>query len=53
MDVPPGECTQCWTHAYDKSIHRSQDPDKDCPECMNHLHNGHGNMIVPGKRSWW
>jgi hypothetical protein len=55
VEVPPGECRQCYTHAYDKSIHRSQDQSTDCPGCADHMVNGHPpQMIVPGKsRSWW
>jgi hypothetical protein len=52
-EVPPGECRQCWTHANNREIHRSQDQSKDCPGCVDHMLNGHGNMIVPGRRRWF
>lgn len=38
--VPKGQCPQCWTHAYDRSIHRSQDQSTDCPQCVDHMVNG-------------
>ncbi|MBQ0890826.1 pRL2-8 [Streptomyces sp. RM72] len=54
MDVPPGECRQCWTHAYDKSIHRRLRPREDCPQCVDHMKNGHGSHVVPkSKSTWW
>lgn len=49
---PPGECPQCWQHAYDKSIHRRLAPREDCPQCVDHMRNGHPNL-VPKKASWW
>ncbi|MFH8295039.1 pRL2-8 [Streptomyces sp. NPDC018059] len=36
-DPPPGECVQCWAHAYDKSIHAQLAPDEDCADCLDHL----------------
>ena len=52
--VPPGECIQCWTHAYDPSIHRHLKPREDCPQCVAHMGGNHGNQIVPKKASaWW
>jgi hypothetical protein len=51
---PPGECRQCWRHAHDPSIHRSQDQGQDCAQCVDHMNNGHGNQLVPKKESsWW
>jgi hypothetical protein len=54
--VPPGQCRQCWTHAYDPDIHRKLGPREDCPQCVackNNNH-GHGSLIVPKKASiWW
>jgi hypothetical protein len=38
--APPGECPQCWRHAYDKSIHRSLAPREDCKPCLDHAYNG-------------
>ncbi|MFE9024552.1 pRL2-8 [Streptomyces sp. NPDC007808] len=53
-DTPPGECRQCWQHAHDPSIHRMLGPREDCPQCVDHMINGHGSMIVPNKESiWW
>ncbi|MEU9397725.1 pRL2-8 [Streptomyces sp. NPDC048324] len=43
---PKGECRQCWRHAYDRSIHRGLKPREDCGACVDHMKNGHGNMIV-------
>ncbi|MGV2914475.1 pRL2-8 [Streptomyces alfalfae] len=38
--TPPGQCPQCWAHAYDKSIHRALKPGEDCPPCLDHAYNG-------------
>ncbi|MGW3273961.1 pRL2-8 [Streptomyces kronopolitis] len=55
LNPPPGECRQCWFHAHE--VHKGNllglAPRKDCPECLDHLNNGHGNMIVPGSRRWF
>jgi hypothetical protein len=52
--VPPGECRQCWTHAYDPDIHRRLKPGQDCPECVAHMGSDHDGLIVPKKESrWW
>jgi hypothetical protein len=52
--VPPGECPQCWRHAYDPDIHRRQDQSKDCLQCVDHLVNGcPGGQIVPKKPAMW
>lgn len=54
LSPPPGECTQCWFHAYAREeAHAGLRSGEDCPACMSHLHNGHGNMIVPGSRRWF
>lgn len=54
MDTPPGECRQCWRHANDRSVHRELKPREDCPQCVDHMLNGHGNQLVPKKEfSWW
>ncbi|WP_405474792.1 pRL2-8 [Streptomyces canus] len=37
---PKGQCRQCWTHAYDPDIHRSQDQRTDCAACVDHMKNG-------------
>lgn len=50
--APPGECPQCWRHAHDKAIHRRLAPRQDCPQCVDHMINGHPNL-VPKKSSWW
>ncbi|MFD7534277.1 pRL2-8 [Streptomyces sp. NPDC059819] len=50
--TPPGECPQCWQHAYDRSIHRRLKPREDCPQCVDHMVNGHPD-IVPKKSRWW
>ncbi|ATL28729.1 hypothetical protein [Streptomyces formicae] len=39
MGAPPGDCPQCWQHAYDKSIHRRLKPREDCPQCVDHMVN--------------
>jgi hypothetical protein len=52
MTTPPGQCPQCWQHAHDKSIHRSQDQSQDCAQCVDHMRNGCPN-IVPKKKSSW
>lgn len=53
-EIPPGECRQCWMHANDPDIHRSQDQSKDCPQCIAHMGGNHGGQIVPKRESiWW
>lgn len=53
--VPPGQCRQCWTHAYDPDIHRRLRPDQDCQPCLSHMGgNCPPDQIVPKKESsWW
>ncbi|WP_405673205.1 pRL2-8 [Streptomyces sp. NBC_01530] len=52
--VPPGQCRQCWTHAYDPDIHRRLRPGQDCQPCLDHMGGNHGSQIVPKKASsWW
>lgn len=51
--APPGECRQCWQHAHDPSIHRSQNPREDCGPCVDHMLNGHGDQLVPKDSRWW
>ncbi|MET9366088.1 pRL2-8 [Streptomyces sp. NPDC006632] len=47
LNPPAGQCRQCWYHAYaSKEAHAHLGPRQDCPECMSHMNNGHGNMIV-------
>ncbi|MEU2358845.1 pRL2-8 [Streptomyces misionensis] len=56
LNPPPGECRQCWLHAYDSlDQHRHLGPREDCPECVDHMVNGcPPHMIVPGpKRRWF
>ncbi|MEV7190749.1 pRL2-8 [Streptomyces sp. NPDC093510] len=51
--VRPGECPQCWQHAYDKSIHRALKPGEDCPQCVSHMISG-CPFLTPKKPSrWW
>ena len=44
--APRGECTQCWRHAYDKSIHRKLKPREDCGPCVDHMVNGHPDHMI-------
>ncbi|MEU8672965.1 pRL2-8 [Streptomyces anulatus] len=55
LTPPPGECRQCWLHAYDsRAQHAHLAPREDCPACVAHMLHGHGDMIVPVKRKgWW
>jgi len=47
LNPPAGECRQCWLHAYDsREQHKHLKPREDCPACVDHMLNGHGNMIV-------
>jgi hypothetical protein len=55
VTVPPGECRQCWTHAYDRTIHAHLKWNENCQACLSHLQSNGGcppEQIVPGKRSW-
>jgi hypothetical protein len=47
---PKGQCPQCWSHAYDRDIHRRLGPGQDCQPCLNHKENGCPNKP---KFSWW
>lgn len=52
--VPPGQCIQCWTHAYDRDIHKRLKPGEDCQPCLSHMGGCPPNMIAPKKKSaWW
>ncbi|MFF5401386.1 pRL2-8 [Streptomyces misionensis] len=52
-ETPPGECPQCWQHAYDsRNAHRHLGPREDCPECVDHMRNG-CPYLVPKKASFW
>ena len=51
-ETPPGECPQCWQHAHDPRIHRKLKPREDCPQCVDHMVNGHPNL-VPTTSRWW
>ncbi|WP_330279633.1 pRL2-8 [Streptomyces sp. NBC_00569] len=51
QNTPPGECPQCWQHARDCSIHRRLGSREDCPQCVDHMVNGHPH-IVPKKSRW-
>ena len=55
-ECPPGQCRQCWHHAY--VLHKGNWlgllKEDDCQPCLDHMRNGHGNQVVPKKkRSWW
>lgn len=42
LNPPPGECPQCWLHAYDsRTQHAHLAPREDCPACVDHMLNGH------------
>ncbi|MEU7149189.1 pRL2-8 [Streptomyces sp. NPDC045456] len=53
--TPPGECRQCWHHAYaSREAHARLGPREDCPQCVDHMINGHPeHMVVPKKNGWW
>ncbi|CAL9677829.1 hypothetical protein SUDANB105_08140 (plasmid) [Streptomyces sp. enrichment culture] len=53
MKTPPGQCRQCWRHAHDPKAHRHLKPREDCPQCVDHMLNGHGSDLVPKKASSW
>ena len=48
LNPPKRECRQCWFHAYE--IHKGNwlglAPRKDCPECLDHLVNGHPDHMI-------
>ncbi|MER7050491.1 pRL2-8 [Streptomyces jumonjinensis] len=49
LNPPAGECRQCWFHAYaSREAHKHLGPREDCPDCVSHMNNGHGSMIVKG-----
>lgn len=45
---PRGQCTQCWFHAYaSRQAHANLGSREDCPQCVDHMNNGHpAHMIV-------
>jgi Zn finger protein HypA/HybF involved in hydrogenase expression len=44
---PRGECRQCWYHAYaSREAHAHLGYREDCPQCVDHMLNGHGDQIV-------
>ncbi|MFB8385397.1 pRL2-8 [Streptomyces rubiginosohelvolus] len=44
---PSGECSQCWYHAHaSREAHAHLAPREDCPACVDHMLNGHGDLIV-------
>ncbi|MFJ1900508.1 pRL2-8 [Streptomyces sp. NPDC088115] len=46
-DVPRGECSQCWHHAHaSRQAHAHLAPREDCPDCVDHLHNGHPTNLI-------
>lgn len=52
---PPGECSQCWFHAYaSREAHGHLGPREDCPECVAHMVSGcPAHMITLKKAGWW
>jgi hypothetical protein len=50
LNPPPGECRQCWYHAYARRVaHAGLAPREDCPACMEHLINGCPDHMVVRK----
>ncbi|MGY0466847.1 pRL2-8 [Kitasatospora sp. cg17-2] len=44
---PKNQCRQCWYHAYAKDAHAHLGWREDCPQCVDHMDNGHPeNLIV-------
>lgn len=44
---PPGECRQCWFHAYaSREAHKGLSPREDCPACVDHMINGHPEQMI-------
>ncbi|MGW6874606.1 pRL2-8 [Streptomyces xanthophaeus] len=44
---PRGECTQCWFHAHvSREAHAGLRPRQDCPQCVNHMKNGHPDHVI-------
>lgn len=44
---PPGECRQCWYHAYaSRRAHAHLAPREDCPDCVAHMRNGHPPHLI-------
>ncbi|MFD4263791.1 pRL2-8 [Streptomyces sp. NPDC058534] len=38
LNPPPGQCRQCWFHAYaSREAHRHLAPREDCPQCVSHM----------------
>lgn len=55
-ETPPGECRQCWHHAY--VLHNIWSDgyvpsEGDCQACIACAANGHSGKIVPKKESSW
>lgn len=50
--VEPGACIQCWTHAYDRDIHRRL-RGKDCQPCLNHKEHGCSGFAPKKPSIWW
>ncbi|MEU8764982.1 pRL2-8 [Streptomyces sp. NPDC048659] len=55
LNPPPGECRQCWLHAYDsREQHKGLGPREDCPGCVEHMRSGcPPHLVVPKKPSMW
>ncbi|MFI0510618.1 pRL2-8 [Streptomyces sp. WSLK1-5] len=51
--TPPGQCPQCWQHAYDRSIHRRLRHDEDCLPCLDHKDNGCPTLVPKKESKWW
>ncbi|MFD3565447.1 pRL2-8 [Streptomyces sp. NPDC058686] len=43
---PRGQCTQCWFHAYARQAHAGLGPREDCPQCVDHMNNGHPDHMI-------
>lgn len=52
-ETPPGECPQCWQHAYDRRIHHKLRPREDCPQCVDHMVNGCPYLVPKKPSRWW
>ncbi|WP_329057603.1 pRL2-8 [Streptomyces sp. NBC_01453] len=47
LNPPPGQCRQCWFHAYaSREAHKTLRPGEDCQACINCAASGHAGQIV-------
>ncbi|MEU6048904.1 pRL2-8 [Streptomyces xanthochromogenes] len=43
----PAPRGQCWEHAHNsRRIHKHLAPRENCPECVNHMTNGHPDQMI-------